>query len=100
MQNQGKHDLSRFSRPVKVMLLSVFGCLMFSSLLHPADRISPLKVGANKRYLVDQNNVPFLMQGDAAWSLIVALNDDGSRTVPEEPAPKGIQCHYGEPDRT
>jgi len=33
----------------------------------------PLKIGTNKRYLVDQNNVPFLLQGDAAWSLIVAL---------------------------
>jgi hypothetical protein len=75
MQNQGKHHLSRFSRPVKVMLLSVFGCLVFSSVLHPADRISCLKVGDNKRYLVDQNNVPFLMQGDAAWSVIVELND-------------------------
>ena len=75
MQSQGKLDVSRFSRLVKVTLLSLFGCLMFSSVLHSADRTSSLKVGANKRYLVDQNNVPFLMQGDAAWSLIVELND-------------------------
>jgi hypothetical protein len=31
-------------------------------------------VGENKRYLVDENSAPFLMQGDAAWSLIVELN--------------------------
>jgi hypothetical protein len=35
--------------------------------------IYPLKVSVNKRYLVDQNNVPFLLQGDAAWSIIVGL---------------------------
>jgi len=33
----------------------------------------PLKVGESRRYLVDQKNVPFLLQGDAAWSLIVGL---------------------------
>jgi hypothetical protein len=35
--------------------------------------VYPLKVSANKRYLVDQNDVPFLLQGDAPWSLIVGL---------------------------
>lgn len=29
----------------------------------------PLKVSSNGRYLVDQNNVPTLLVGDAAWSL-------------------------------
>ena len=37
--------------------------------------ITQLRVSANRRYLVDQSGVPFLLQGDAAWSLIVALND-------------------------
>jgi hypothetical protein len=41
----------------------------------PADIASPraafpLSVAAGKRYLVDKNGVPFLIQGDAAWSLI------------------------------
>jgi hypothetical protein len=34
----------------------------------------PLKINTNKRYLVDQNNQPFFMSGDAAWSLIAQLN--------------------------
>jgi hypothetical protein len=34
-----------------------------------------LSVSANHRYLVDQNHVPYLLQGDAAWSLIVAMNN-------------------------
>jgi len=38
-------------------------------------KITPLRVSANRRYLVDQNSAPFLLQGDAAWSLIVAMND-------------------------
>ena len=37
--------------------------------------ITRLRVSANHRCLVDQTDLPFLMQGDAAWSLIVALND-------------------------
>ena len=33
----------------------------------------PLQVSTNNRFLVDQNNQPFLLVGDAAWSLIVQL---------------------------
>ncbi len=33
----------------------------------------PLKISANHRYLVDQDNAPFLLQGDAPWSLISAV---------------------------
>jgi hypothetical protein len=38
-------------------------------------KIAQLRVSANRRYLVDQNGTPFLLQGDAAWSLIVAMSD-------------------------
>jgi len=31
----------------------------------------PLKIAPNRRYLVDQKDKPFLLQGDAAWSLVV-----------------------------
>jgi len=37
--------------------------------------VTQLSVSANHRYLLDQNHVPFLLQGDAAWSLIVAVDD-------------------------
>jgi hypothetical protein len=33
----------------------------------------PLKISANRRYLVDQNNKPFRIQGDSAQSLIANL---------------------------
>jgi len=34
----------------------------------------PLKVSSNLRFLVDQRNNPFLLQGDAPWSLIVGVS--------------------------
>src|SRR5690349_21969948 len=33
--------------------------------------VYPLKASANGRYLLDQNNVPFRVQGDTAWDLLV-----------------------------
>jgi hypothetical protein len=38
-------------------------------------RVTQLFRSTNHRYLVDQNGAPFLLQGDAAWSLIVGLNE-------------------------
>ncbi|HMD86395.1 MAG TPA: glycoside hydrolase family 140 protein [Terriglobia bacterium] len=37
--------------------------------------VTQLSPSANKRYLVDQSGTAFLLQGDAAWSLIVGLPD-------------------------
>jgi Protein of unknown function (DUF4038)/Putative collagen-binding domain of a collagenase len=34
----------------------------------------PLALSSDRRHLVDQNGVPFLVQGDAAWSLMVQLD--------------------------
>jgi Protein of unknown function (DUF4038)/Putative collagen-binding domain of a collagenase len=72
MQNHWKLDTSLYSSRQKVAVLTLFGCLMFCSVLHPADYIYPLKIEASKRYWVDQKGAPILMQGDAAWSLIAA----------------------------
>lgn len=33
----------------------------------------PLRVGADARHLVDQNNLPFLVVGDTPWSLMTAI---------------------------
>jgi hypothetical protein len=37
--------------------------------------VYPLRVGATGRHLVDQRGRPFLLIGDAAWSLIAQLSD-------------------------
>src|SRR6266480_3585872 len=40
----------------------------------------PLKRSANGRYVVDSNNVPFLIIGDAPHSILVNLNDADTTT--------------------
>src|ERR1700691_3253112 len=39
-----------------------------------AAAVYPVKVSANNRYLVDQNNAPFLIMGDCPQSLTVNLS--------------------------
>ena len=39
-----------------------------------APGVYPVKVSANHRYLVDQNNAPFLIMGDCPQSLTVNLS--------------------------
>jgi len=41
----------------------------------PGSYVYPLGVGPTGRYLVDQNDRPFLLVGDAAWSLIAEATD-------------------------
>jgi len=59
--------------PTRSIILTLLACFLISSSLQSADPAYPLRISADKRYLVDQNNVPVLLQGDAAWSLIVGL---------------------------
>jgi hypothetical protein len=42
--------------------------------------VYPLRVGSTGRYLVDQAGKPFLLTGDAAWSLIGQLSDQDADT--------------------
>lgn len=35
----------------------------------------PLKISANKRYLIGQNNAPFFWQSDTAWNMPARLNE-------------------------
>ena len=51
----------------------------------------PLKVGTDRRHLVDQNNVPFLVNGDAAWSLIVGLQRADVSAVSRGSTSQGVQ---------
>ncbi len=37
--------------------------------------VYPLSLGPTSRYLVDRNGKPYLLVGDTAWSLLVAIND-------------------------
>jgi hypothetical protein len=41
----------------------------------------PLKASANNRYLVDQNNTPFLMVGDSPQNLITYLSQAEAHNI-------------------
>jgi hypothetical protein len=55
----------------------------------PASTSFPLKVGSDSRHLVDQNNVPFLVNGDAAWSLVVGLQKPDASVYLDDRRAKG-----------
>src|SRR5919198_3082123 len=53
----------------------------------PAPARFPLTISADRRRLVDADGVPFLVQGDAAWSLIANLTlDDAIRYLDDRRA--------------
>jgi len=52
--------------------------------------VFPLKLSSNHRYLVDQNGVPFRMQGEAAWDASVSLSLSEWRTYLDNRKAKGF----------
>ena len=50
----------------------------------------PLKASSNNRYLVDQNDVPFLMVGDAPQTIIANLSEMDAATYMANRAQYGI----------
>jgi len=56
------------------VFLAFLSCTAFSV---GADRY-PVRVGPDRRHLIDQSGTPFLVQGDAPWSLIAGLTNEES----------------------
>lgn len=52
----------------------------------------PLKASANRRYLVDQQDHPFLVHGDTAWSIITALSKEEAVEYLENRQAKGFNA--------
>jgi hypothetical protein len=52
----------------------------------------PLAVSGDQRYLRDANGAPFLVQGDAAWSLLTKLSDDDVRAYFADRAGRGFNA--------
>jgi len=52
--------------------------------------VFPLKTAANGRFLVNQQGAPFLVVGDAAWSLIVQLAEDDIERYLEDRQERGF----------
>src|SRR6266702_3674167 len=70
------------SKPLRVILLLLTGIWIWNAgVMYPANGspLYPIKASANNRYLVDQNNRPFLIIGDAPHTLLVNLSDADAR---------------------
>jgi hypothetical protein len=54
--------------------------------------VFPIRVEANKRYLVDAEGKPFLLQGDSAWDLITQLTQAEAEQYLEDRRQKGFNA--------
>lgn len=54
------------------------------------DAVFPLRVSDNRRHLIDQASTPFLVRGDAAWSLIVQLTREEAEAYFEDRRARGF----------
>lgn len=54
--------------------------------------IFPLAVGLDHRHLVDQDGVPILLTGDAAWSLISGLNQEDCEVYLDDRQRRGFNA--------
>jgi hypothetical protein len=61
--------------------------------------IFPLKIGSERRHLVDQNDQPFLVHGDTAWSIITALTKAEAEHYLANRAAKGFNALIRTPAR-
>ena len=63
-----------------------------ATLAYAAAPVFPLKPSANNRYLVDQNNVPFLMIGDAPQAMVGNLSVAQAKFFIKDRATYGVNA--------
>lgn len=61
-----------------------------SAALAAAQPAYPLKASANRRYLVDQNDVPVLLNGDTPWSLVAEVSREDAELYLLDRAARGV----------
>jgi hypothetical protein len=72
-----------------IAILIVFCTLLSAQTSYPKFTF-PLKISNDNRKLIDQNGIPFLINGDTAWSLIVTLNKEETEIYLENRRLKGF----------
>ena len=72
--------------------LACAAILSAGALTQPPDSDAPLRVSANHRYLIDRHDVPFLLQGDAAWSLIANATNEEAASYLKNRRAKGFNA--------
>ncbi len=83
------HTYGLWKSVARALAASIFAVVIAGG-ARAADPAYPLKISANHRFLVDQNNRPFLIQGDAPWSLIVGLDKPDVETYLRNRQAKGF----------
>jgi hypothetical protein len=73
-------------RILRLFALVLLSCSQFAG----AAELYPVTVGPDHRHLVDQTGAPFLVQGDAAWSLISGLTSEEAEKYLEDRRSKGF----------
>jgi hypothetical protein len=73
-------------RILRFFAFALLCCCQFAG----AAEIYPVAVGPDHRHLVDQTGGPFLVQGDAAWSLISGLTSEEAEKYLEDRRSKGF----------
>ncbi len=73
-------------RILRLFALALLCCSQFAL----AAELYPVAVGPDHRHLVDQTGAPFLVQGDAAWSLISGLTSEEAEKYLEDRRSKGF----------
>lgn len=68
----------------------VFLCAFAGACWAASDGAYPVRVGPDKRHIVDRSGAPFLIQGDAAWSLISGLTKEEAERYLENRKRKGF----------
>ena len=58
----------------------------------PADADAPLRISGNHRDLIDRHDVPFLLHGDAAWSLIANVTKEEAAAYLQNRRAKGFNA--------
>lgn len=58
----------------------------------PAENDPPFRISENQRYLIDRRGTPFLLQGDAAWSIIANATKEDAAAYLENRHAKGFSA--------
>jgi hypothetical protein len=85
------HEFSHHGQRGAFLVMAMLGFLVIKAAGQPSvNLVYPLKISPGKRYLVDQKNAPFLIQGDSPWSLIVGLTRTEAELYLEDRRLKGF----------
>ena len=79
-----------FSRGLGWLLLAGLAAFAAGGSAQPTDADAPFRISGNHRYLVDRHDVPFLLQGDAGWSLIVNATNEEAEAYFQNRRAKGF----------